>query len=342
MPAHTTGALLRKDLRMPIVADPTQLIAPAGIFLAILAVFAFLASRSASNPGYEERLTQFAGRRADQQQRTAKEQLREIDRVVARGKRGSETARNLARADLKLTVTEFYLIKLLAAGVGAVVGAFIGRASWEAQLLSGIVGFVLFSFLPDLYVGYAAKQRVTKFNAQLGDTINMLANSLRSGYSLLQSMELVSREAPEPTASEYRRVVQEVGLGLRTEDALDNLLKRVPSEDLDLLITAVKIQMESGGNLAQILDTIGHTIRERIRIKGEIAVLTAQGRISAYVITGLPIGLAIFITVINPNYMAPMFSFGMPPEHWCCLPVAGIVMIVIGFFAIMKIVDIEV
>ena len=327
---------------MPIVADPTQLIAPVGIFLAILAVFAFLASRSASNPSYEERLTQFAGRRADQQQRTAKEQLREIDKVVARSKRGSETARNLARADLKLTVTEFYMIKLLAAGVGAVVGAFIGRASWEAQLLSGIVGFALFSLLPDLYVGYAAKQRVTKFNAQLGDTINMLANSLRSGYSLLQSMEQVSREAPEPTASEYRRVVQEVGLGLRTEDALDNLLKRVPSEDLDLLVTAVKIQMESGGNLAQILDTIGHTIRERIRIKGEIAVLTAQGRISAYVITGLPIGLAIFITVINPNYLAPMFSFGMPPEHWCCLPVAGIVMIVIGFFAIMKIVDIEV
>jgi tight adherence protein B len=158
----------------------------------------------------------------------------------------------------------------------------------------------------------------------------------------LQTLDLVSRESPNPTSTEYRRVVQEVSLGLTTEEALQNLLKRVPSDDLDLLVTAVGIQMESGGNLAQILDTIGHTIRERVRIKGEIAVLTAQGRISAYIITGLPIALAIFITVINPGYMAPMFTFGFPPEAWCCLPVASLVMIVIGFFTIMKIVDIEV
>jgi tight adherence protein B len=143
-------------------------------------------------------------------------------------------------------------------------------------------------------------------------------------------------------SNEFRRVVQEVGLGLSTEDALANLLKRVPSEDLDLLITAVNIQHEVGGNLAQILDTIGHTIRERVRIKGEIQVLTAQGRISAYVITGLPIALAIFITVINPEYMAPIFTFGLPPRAWCCLPVTSLIMIVAGYFTIMKIVDIEV
>jgi tight adherence protein B len=143
-------------------------------------------------------------------------------------------------------------------------------------------------------------------------------------------------------SAEFRRVVQEVGLGLSTADALGNLLRRVPSDDLDLLITAVNIQMEVGGNLAQILETIGHTIRERVRIKGEIQVLTAQGRISAWVITLLPIALAIFITVVNPEYMAPMFTFGLPPTAWCCLPVASLVMIVIGFFVIMKIVDIEV
>jgi tight adherence protein B len=155
-------------------------------------------------------------------------------------------------------------------------------------------------------------------------------------------MELVSREAPPPMSTEFRRVVQEVGLGLSTEEALENLLRRVPSEDLDLLITAVNIQMEVGGNLAQILETIGHTIRERVRIKGEIQVLTAQGRISAYVITGLPIALAIMITVINPTYMAPMFTFGMPPQAWCCLPVTSLIMIAIGYFLIMKIVNIEV
>src|SRR5919206_334720 len=174
-----------------------------------------------------------------------------------------------------------------------------------------IVGGVLLSFAPNLYIAYAARKRVKSFNNQLGDGITLMANSLRSGYSFLQSMDLVSREAPPPMSSEFRRVVQEIGLGLSTEEALGNLLRRVPSEDLDLMITAINIQHEVGGNLSQILETIAHTIRERVRIKGEIQVLTAQGRISAYVITGLPIALAIIITIINPTYMAPIFTFGL-------------------------------
>ncbi|HEX9369974.1 MAG TPA: type II secretion system F family protein, partial [Roseiflexaceae bacterium] len=229
-----------------------------------------------------------------------------------------------------------------AALIGAAAGAFIGRASPAAMALSALVGGVLFSFAPNLYVAYAARRRIKAFNNQLGDGITLMANSLRSGYSFLQSMDLVSREAPAPMSSEFRRVVQEIGLGLSTEEALANLMRRVPSDDLDLLITAVNIQHEVGGNLAQILETIGHTIRERVRIKGEIQVLTAQGRISAYVITGLPIVLTIGITLINPDYMAPMFKFGMPPDAWCCLPLTALVMIIVGFFVIMKIVDIEV
>lgn len=312
-------------------------------FIVVLGIFAAVAQRAdGGGKDVGDRLSQYAGRRTQQGRDSAARPLAEIDARLSKGKRGSQTARDLARADLKLTVTEFYGLKLLTAIAGAGIGAFIGRASPEAQLLSAIVGFVLLSFVPNLYVAWAARSRVTKFNNQLGDTINMMANSLRSGYSLLQSMELVSREAPQPTSAEYRRVVQEVGLGLSTEDAMDNLLKRVPSDDLDLMITAVKIQMESGGNLAQILETIGHTIRERVRIKGEIRTLTAQGRISAYVITGLPVALAIFITMVNPEYMAPIFTFGMPPQAWCCLPLASLVMIIAGFFAIMKIVDIEV
>jgi tight adherence protein B len=136
--------------------------------------------------------------------------------------------------------------------------------------------------------------------------------------------------------------VQEVGLGLSTETALANLLRRVPSDDLDLMITAVNIQHEVGGNLAQILESIAHTIRERVRIKGEIRTLTAQGRISGYVITALPVGLAIFLSMINPGYMAPMFTLGLPPDAWCCLPVTSGFMIIMGYFAIMKIVDIDI
>jgi tight adherence protein B len=316
-------------------------IGAGGLFLVVLLIFGIIARSMGRGPDVGDRLTQFAGRQ-DRNTPAEAKPLAKLDAAVSKGKQGSQIARDLARADLKLTVTEFIGLKLLAALAGAGLGAFIGRASPQAMLLSALVGAVVLSFAPNLYVVMAAKRRVKKFNDQLGDAINLLANSLRSGYSFLQSMELVSREAPAPMSSEFRRVVQEVGLGLSTADALANLLARLPSDDLDLLITAVNIQMEVGGNLAQILETIGHTIRERVRIKGEIQVLTAQGRISAYVITALPIALAIFITVINPTYMAPMFTFGLPPAAWCCLPVASIVMIVIGFVVIMKIVNIEV
>jgi tight adherence protein B len=314
------------------------------LFITIMGVFLLIARRTAGAPGMDNRLSQYAGRQVEQrsQEQTQAKPFAAIDAAVAKGKRGSQIARNLGRADLKLTVTEFIGIKILAAIGGGVFGAIVGRATPAAMLLAALVGAVLISFVPDIYVNFAASRRLKAFNNQLGDTIGMLANSLRSGYSFLQSMELVSREAPAPMSQEFRRVVQEVGLGLSTTAALDNLLKRVPSDDLDLLITAVNIQQEVGGNLAQILETIGHTIRERVRIKGEISVLTAQGRMSGYVITLLPIGLAIFITITNPSYMEPLFTFGLPPDAWCCFPVVSLVMIVTGYLAIMKIVDIEV
>jgi tight adherence protein B len=325
-------------------ANLVPILAAGGVFIVIIVVFAVIAQRSSrGTPQVDDRLSQFASRREEVSARDkAAQPLAQIDAVVSKGKRGSQIARNLARADIKLTVTEFIGVKILAAIAGAGLGALAGRAAPEAMLLAALVGAVLISFAPDFYVNYAAAQRVKSFNNQLGDTITMMANALRSGSSFLQTLDLVSREAPNPTANEFRRVVQEVSLGLTTEGALQNLLKRVPSDDLDLLITAVTIQMESGGNLAQILDTIGHTIRERVRIKGEIQVLTAQGRISAYVISGLPIAIGLVISLINPDFMAPMFTFGLPPDGWCCLPVAALTMIVTGFFVTMKVVDIEV
>jgi len=335
---------MRLPFNLPLT--PQNMLLIGGLILGILFVIVGTMGRkrldgASGARSFDDRLSQFAGR-AERNQPTEVKPLAKIDAAVRKGKQGSKIANELARADLKLTVTEFIGLKIVSALLGAGAGAFIGRASAASLVLSAIVGGVLFSFAPNLYIGYAARKRIKSFNNQLGDGITLMANSLRSGYSFLQSMDLVSREAPAPMSSEFRRVVQEIGLGLSTEEALANLLRRVPSDDLDLLITAVNIQHEVGGNLAQILETIGHTIRERVRIKGEIQVLTAQGRISAYVITALPVLLAVAITLINPDYMAPMFKLGLPPQAWCCLPVAALTMIVIGFFVIMKIVDIEV
>jgi len=151
-------------------------------------------------------------------------------------------------------------------------------------------------------------------------------------------MKTAAEQLPNPIAAEFHRVTQEIALGLHYEEALNNMLRRVPSDDLDLLITAVNIQGKVGGNLAEILDTIGHTIRERVRIKGEIRVLTAQQMISGYILTALPVALGLILYLINRTYMGRMFR---DPCGLIMLGVAA-VMIFIGFMAIRKIVNIEV
>jgi tight adherence protein B len=260
-----------------------------------------------------------------------------VDQVVSQRTFGKTVQRRLAQADLKLTLFEFMLIKCFTVLTGLVVGLYLGRGGPVTLVIFTIAGVGIGFFGPDMFVKFRLGKRLKEFNNQLGDTIGLLANSLRSGYSLLQSMELVSRESPDPIGAEFKRVVREVGLGLSPQDALNNLLRRMPSDDLDLLITAINIQYEVGGNLAQILDTISHTIRERVRIKGEIQVLTAQGRVSGYIITALPPMIGVVVTLINPTYMNTMWEF-----PWIIMPICGGVMVFVGFLVIRKIVNIEV
>jgi tight adherence protein B len=256
-----------------------------------------------------------------------------LDKRLSRRGISARIADQLAQANMRLTVTEYLIVNIL-----CVVGAFgVGNLvfrSWVLATFSAIGGF----FLPRLYVGLAKRQRLHKFNDQLGDTINLLVNGLRSGYSMLQAMEAVSRELPPPVSEEFARVIQEVGLGLSTEQALNNMLRRIPSDDLELMITAINVQHEVGGNLAEILDIISYTIRERVRIKGEIRVLTAQGMISGYIITFLPIILSLVLFMMNRTYLIRMV------EHVCGWIMIGVAAfgVIVGFIAIQKIVRIEV
>lgn len=252
---------------------------------------------------------------------------------------GRSMATLLSRADVRMTVGEFMLVRMGAAFFGGILGFFVGRGVTEPLmgLLIGVVIGVIGWMAPHWYVSSVATKRARHFNNQLGDTIGLMANSLRAGYSLLQTMELASRETPEPMCVEFRRLVREAGLGISPQMAMQHMLERVPSEDLDLLVTAINIQHEVGGNLAQILDVMGETIRERVRIKGEIQVLTSQGRISGYIITALPVGVAALLFLMNPEYMMTLFVW-----PWICLPIAGVGLMVAGFFAMQKIVEIEV
>ncbi len=252
--------------------------------------------------------------------------------------------KRIAMADLKLRVSEYILLQAVAAVAIAGIAYFV----FDLNLVLVTLLFIIGLRVPRMYVGFAANRRLHAFEGQLSDTLNLWVNALRSGYSVLQGMEAIATELPPPVSREFERVVQEVRLGLSLNQALANMLRRMPSEDLDLIITAVNIQREVGGNLAEILDIISYTIRERVRIKGEIRTLTAQGRLTGWIISLLPIGLAVVLYSINPEYggqmlvnEAPFIIPGVLPCGWLVLGLGGF-MILLGILAVRKIVDIEV
>ena len=239
----------------------------------------------------------------------------------------------LARADLKLTVSEYAALHVIC-GFGAFA---LGTVLFATPIGGGVAG-IAGLFFPRFYVARKQGQRLRAFQDQLPDTLSLWVNALRSGYSVLQSMEAISKEAPEPTATEFKRVVQEVQLGIPMEDALEHLLNRVPNDNMDLVNTAVNIQREVGGNLAEILESIGHTIRDRVKLEGEIRVLTSQGRITGWIISLLPIALTIFLYFVSPGYMG-----GLIENRMCGWPMLGCGLGLIGTGAaiIQKIVKID-
>jgi tight adherence protein B len=255
-------------------------------------------------------------------------------------------ARDIARADLHLKPSEF-----LAIWAGSIVGVPVFMFLLSAFLpalrnpLFLLIGLVIGFFIPRFWLARRRNGRLGAFNKQLPDTITLVANALRAGSSFLQAIELVVRETRPPISIEFARVIREVNLGLPFEQALENMVRRVRSDDLELMATAISIQHQVGGNLAEILDSIAYTIRERIRIHGEIRTLTAQQRLSGYVVAGLPIALAGFLFVAAPGFMDPMFDprasiIGLPAGV-IVLAIGGFMMF-LGFMAIRKIVDIEV
>jgi tight adherence protein B len=196
-----------------------------------------------------------------------------------------------------------------------------------------------------MYVKQQQKKRLIKFNDQLADMLGLMVNGLRAGYSTLQAMEAVSKEMPPPISDEFRRVVQEIQLGITNEKSLDNLLRRIPSEDLDLVITAMNVQREVGGNLAEILETISHTIRDRVKLKGEIRVLTSQQSYTGTFLSLLPVLVVLILYVMNKEYIEQLWG---PASFFSGIPCGYIalgtclLLITSGYFVMKKISQIEV
>jgi tight adherence protein B len=230
--------------------------------------------------------------------------------------------------------------------VGEVVAAmavlallsFTLASAWIGSLLLGAVVACVATSFPLLYLRWRRGRVERRFSAQLLDTVGLLASSVRSGHSLLQALEHVTTEAPEPTRSAIALVVREVGLGASQEDALERLADRLPTDDLELIVSALNVHHQIGGSLAKVLDSISDTIRERVRIEGDIRGLTAQQRYSAYVLSLLPVAAASALALFSPDYVAPLFESG--PLRVLLIGATG--MVVAGFLIMRQIAKINV
>jgi tight adherence protein B len=241
-------------------------------------------------------------------------------------------AEQLQRADLKLRTSEYFLIQMGSTALFFLI-AFV---RWG--LIQGVIAAVIGYLVPGIYVKYRIGRRLKAFNAQLGDTLSLLSNALKAGFSFAQAIDTVAKNAVPPIGDEFSRAVREMNLGGSPDESLANITKRVASQDFDLVSTAYSIHRTVGGNLAEILDNIAYTIRERVRIKGEIATLTAQARASGTLITFLPIVLATFMYFVTPTYFRPMFGSII---GWILIAIGGF-MIFLGNLIIRRVVAIEV
>jgi len=308
-----------------------------GVVVLLLLIIGVIVSITSERSLVEERLGRFLeDERPEPEAEGGSSIITEwLNRRVARSSGGDRIARELARADLKFKVAEYYALVFMSTVVVGLIAYII-----QPNIVSAIIGAVIGFFIPRFYVKRQQTVRLNKFNDQLGDMLNLMVNGLRAGYSTMQAMEAISRELPAPISDEFHRVVQEMQIGITMEKALDNLLRRIPSEDLDFVVTAINVQREVGGNLSEILDTISFTIRERVRIKGEIRVMTAQVRSSGLVLSLIPVFLTLALWFISPEYISSFFDRG-PFCGW--LAVGTIIgMILAGYFVMMKIADIEV
>ncbi len=319
--------------------NPVLIVGIGGGLAFLLLIVGIAVSISRDRSLVDERLgTYIEKTKVEDVQRQTSAALTEwIDRRVEGSSIGDRIRKSLVQADLKMKTGEYITLIGVAVFLVAALTYFIGGRSIIVAIIGGVIG----AFLPGIYVRSQQKKRLVRFNEQLGDMLNLVVNGLRAGYSTMQAMESVSKELPSPICDEFRRVVQEMQLGVSMEAAMDNLLRRIPSDDLDLIITAINVQREVGGNLAEILDTISYTIRERVRIKGEIRVLTTQVMYSGKFLSFMPLIVIAVLYFVNRSYMMQFFA----PESGICGYIAlglSAFLIVLGYIAMNKLADIEI
>jgi len=255
----------------------------------------------------------------------------------------SRVEEELARADIPMRPTEYLLLRVVLVGMGYVIGRYV-IGNVQSGIILTVAGFIG----PIMFVRVHQNRRRSKFVRQLADALMLLTNSLRSGYGFLKGLELIAKEMGDPISKELNRMLREVNLGTTVDDALLNLGRRVNSQDLDIVIGAYLVQKDVGGNLTEIMEKVAETIRERLRIQGDVRVLTTQGKLSGFVVGLMPVAVAVILVMTAPDYFSSMVGPPMKNIAGYNVPM-GVLMMTgavgwqfIGFYMIYKIVSMKV
>jgi tight adherence protein B len=311
----------------------------AAVALAAFTLLSFFEEREAKGRVLRERLTE--SERATQPSVTDNlELLRDdvlsnipaLDNILRRSERVSELQEMLQQGEVKTRAGNFLLLCLVSA---VVVGFVVLRMSTP---LLGWVGAIVGFFLPYAYASYRRAKRFERFEALFPEAIDTLARAVRAGHAFTTAIEMIGNEVSEPVAGEFRQLYEEQKFGLPVRDALMNLVERVPLVDVKFFVTAVMLQRETGGNLAEILDNLSYVIRERFKIQRQVKVYTAQGRLTMVLLMGTPPAIVVIMMMTNPSFIRPLFTD--PIGH--VLVTIGIILQTIGYFVIRRIMRIEV
>ena len=256
-----------------------------------------------------------------------------LNRSLVRMQAAMQMKRILDQADLQITPSRLVMFSIMAGILGALAVTVV-----SPMILLAIGGGFLAAAMPFAHVWWRRKKRFAAFLEHLPDALDLMCRGLMAGHGFAEAMHMVSSEMPEPVATEFRKTYEEQNLGLSLKLALENLTQRIPLLDLRMCVTAVLIQRETGGNLAEILEKVAYTIRERFRIMGDLKTLTTSSRMSAWLLCGLPIFVAIAVTVLNPDYMSVLWRD--PRGHW--LIAAAMFLQVTGMLIVRKILNIKI
>ena len=294
--------------------------------------------RGSGRDRVQERLDQLVGRGGSKDSSAdilLKQALQEVDRKTLMERFTPEffkVSKMFEQADVSVTPSVLFGISMALATAGAFVSYLL------VNIYVAPVGGLIMFMLPWVWLYWKRGARLKRFASQLPDAMELVARALRAGHSLAAGMHVVAEEMPEPISKEFRRVYDEQNLGVSLEDALNHMCDRVPNLDLRFFVTSVAIQRQTGGDLAEILDRIGHVIRERFKILGQVKALTAEGRLSGVVLIALPIGLFLLMLFMKPDYIRLLWTEEMGRK----MSIGAIVLMLIGAYAIKKIVDIKV